>query len=91
MNQFFNLCLGILVIADGIIFLIGYFLIAAGISDALGPFAGVISAFTIFPILILSPLGIGNNPKITSGWGFIVVSLIAALVFAGIISLLGAH
>jgi len=88
MNTVFELCFGVVIVGCAIGIIIGYFLVAAGISDALGPFFALICFFTIVPIIIFGPLGIGTNPKITLGFQFIGGSLLVLLVLAGILGLL---
>jgi hypothetical protein len=88
MDTALELCLGVVIAGCVLGILIGYVIVGAGISDALGPFFALICMFTIFPMFIMGPLGIGNNPKITLGMTFIVVSIVVLLAIGGLLGLL---
>ena len=89
MSTIVQLCFGIVLVGCVIGILVGYTLVAAGISDALGPFFALICFFTIVPIILFGPLGIGTNPKITLGFQFIGGSILVILALSGIVALVG--
>lgn len=87
MNSVAGFCVGIIAIAVPIGVVIGWLLMAIGISDTGGPLVGLIAFFSIIGVFILAIPAYSFSPKVKLGVGIMVWSMAVGLATAGLVAL----